>query len=184
MVIITFGGTPGSGKGTVGKELAKKLDLPFFSMGDLRRQYALDRGMTIAELNMLSEKDPTNDNMVDEYQSTFPKKYPSFIMDSRLGYHFLPTAIKIFLKVDVVEAARRIMNAARDSEKMESLAQAVVAVEDRISSDLRRYEQYYNINPYDESQYDLVINTTNLTPEQALDIIVEYLGQQGVKIVN
>jgi len=57
-MIISISGTPGAGKGTLAKNLAAELGWPVFSMGDLRRQAAARRGMTLAEYNKLGETDP------------------------------------------------------------------------------------------------------------------------------
>jgi len=65
-VIITIGGTAGSGKSSVAKELAKRLGYKFYSAGDVRRKYALSKGISLAELNKQGEKDPFSDKMVDD----------------------------------------------------------------------------------------------------------------------
>ena len=62
-MIITIGGAPGSGKSTVGRMLATNLNIPFFSMGDIRRAYALERGLTIEQLNELAKVDPSSDRL-------------------------------------------------------------------------------------------------------------------------
>jgi len=61
---ITISGPPGSGKGTVSKILAKHYHLKFYSVGDLRREAARKKGMTIEKFNKWSEKHPEKG---DEY---------------------------------------------------------------------------------------------------------------------
>jgi len=48
-MIITISGLPGSGKTTVAKKLSKKLNYEFISVGDLKGQFAKEKGMTIDE---------------------------------------------------------------------------------------------------------------------------------------
>jgi cytidylate kinase len=48
-MIISIGGTHGSGKSTIAKMLAKKLNWPHYYMGGLRRETAKKKGLTLAE---------------------------------------------------------------------------------------------------------------------------------------
>ncbi len=184
MVIITFGGTPGSGKGTVGKLLAQRLQLPYFSIGDIKREYAKEHKLNLAELNEKNKNDPDFDNTIDAYQSNLPKKYDSLIVDGKMSFYFFPTSFKIFLRVDVAEAARRLIDAKRDSEKVTSIEEGIKLINSRMEMDDTRYMKFYGVHSYDENNYDITIDTTNLTPEQVLDIIIEYLGEQGVKVAE
>jgi predicted cytidylate kinase len=182
MVIITIGGPPGSGKSTLGRMLATRLGAPFFSMGDVRRAYALERGMTLAELNRRGEADPYSDTMVDEYQSKLPRQHPSFVIDSRLGYHFLPQSVKIFLKADLRVAASRILPDKRAEEHWTNLDEGTRALQERMRSDRARYKKYYGIDPYDESRFDLVLDTSQLDPLAVLHETLLFLKRSGVPV--
>ncbi|HIH23465.1 TPA: AAA family ATPase [Candidatus Woesearchaeota archaeon] len=182
MVIITIGGMPGSGKSTVGRMIAVRLGIPFFSMGDVRREFANEHGMTLAELNARGENDPASDKMVDEYQSKLPETTPSFVIDSRLGYHFLPQSFKVYLKVDSRAAAERIYAMKRHEEHWRSIEDGVRSVEERAASDLRRYKKYYGLNPYDEKNFDLVIDTTHMKPLAVLHAVRKYLKERGIVV--
>ena len=67
-MIITISGVPGSGKSTAGKSVARKLGYEYVSMGDFRGKMAMERGLTIDELNKLGEKEDWTDRQADEYQ--------------------------------------------------------------------------------------------------------------------
>src|SRR4051794_20294028 len=121
MAIISISGSAGSGKSTVGRMLAVRLGLPFISIGDLRRRYALDHGLTLEQLNESGETDPTSDRIIDEYQQHLPEKHPSFIIDARLGFHFLPQSIKLFVSVSKEIGAKRILMMNRESENWENV---------------------------------------------------------------
>ena len=96
-MIITINGTPGSGKSTVAKFLAKKLKLRHYSMCDLRRKMALEKGMTIDELNKIGEKEAWTDKDADNCQKKLGKKEDNFIIDGRLSWFFIPNQ-KMFWK--------------------------------------------------------------------------------------
>jgi cytidylate kinase len=177
-MIITISGRAGSGKSTSGRLLAKRLHTKFYSMGDVRRQMAKDMGLTIAELNKIAEKDPASDVKVDKYQAKLAKKIKNFVIDSRLGYLFIPKSLKVYLDADVNTRAKRIFNDAKNRKGVEttkSIADAKKELISRENSDIKRYEKLYKTNPYNPEHYDLVIDTTDLTIKQTADMILKYL---------
>ena len=104
---ITISGKVGSGKSTVAKLLAKKLSLEYYSIGTIMREMASERGLSINEFSKKAENDKSIDIELDTRQKEIGKK-EKFIMDSRLGFYFIPDSFKIFLDVDIKEAAKRI----------------------------------------------------------------------------
>ena len=109
-MIITISGWPGSGKTTVGKLLARKLNYKFYSMGNLRGKTALEKNLTIDQLNKIGEDESWTDKDVDEYQKKLGEKEDNLIVEGRLSFHFIPKSLKIFLKVDQIIGAARIFN--------------------------------------------------------------------------
>ena len=65
-MLITISGVPGSGKTTVAKLLADRLGLPHVYAGDLYRQEAKKRGLSLEAFNELCEKDHSIDRALDE----------------------------------------------------------------------------------------------------------------------
>ncbi len=96
-LIISISGKAGSGKSTVSRLLAKNLGFRHYSMGDLRRKMAAGRGMTLAELNSLGEKEGFTDREVDEYQKKLGIKETNFVIDGRTSFHFIPHSVKYTL---------------------------------------------------------------------------------------
>src|SRR5258706_8033184 len=64
-MLITISGVPGSGKTTVAKLLAERLGLPHVYAGDLYRQEARRRGLTLEQFNLLCERDHSIDRQLD-----------------------------------------------------------------------------------------------------------------------
>lgn len=179
-LIVTIGGLPGSGKSTLGKLLAARMGVPFFSMGDVRRAYAHDRGWSIEQLNAYAEKDPESDHLVDRFQERLPAQTPSFVIDSRLGYHFIPGAFRIFLHAPVRVCAERIFAQRRSSESWKNIEEGVASLNERIACDQRRYRALYNIDPTDESQYDLVLDAEHADQQELLRQTLAALTKRGV----
>ena len=91
-MIITISGSPGAGKSTVAKLVAKKLKLKYYSIGILLRNLARKRKISLLEISKLAEKSPKIDRELDDAQIKLGKR-DNFVLDSRLGYHFVPGSI-------------------------------------------------------------------------------------------
>ena len=172
-MIITISGTPGSGKSSVGILVAKKLGFKYYCIGDLRREMAKKRGISIWELNKLGEEDPSTDLEPDKFAEEKGRTEDNFVMVGRTSFHFIPHSVKIFLDVDPKTGAERIFNHSRNEEKYKDLKQAIKKANERHKSDDKRYKKYYNLDVFDMSNYDFVIDTTNLTIKGVVDKIIE-----------
>ena len=163
---ITINGTPGSGKGTVSKYLAKKFRLKHYDIGEMRREMAKKEGMSIWNLNKLGEKEAWTDRLVDNFQKKLRKK-ENILVDGRLAWHFIPNSIKILLTVKPEIGAKRIMKSRRKEEKYRSIKEGTKAVKERLKSDIKRYKKYYGIkNLYDLRNYDIIIDTSKMSIKQ------------------
>jgi CMP/dCMP kinase len=174
---ITISGMPGSGKTSVGKALAEKFGLEFLSIGDLRGKMAMDRGITIEELNKIGETEAWTDKEADDFQKEYGAAHNNFIVEGRLAFYFIPDSIKIFLDADLRIAAERVWKDPRPDEKKRASAEdEMKAMAGRIESDKKRYLKYYGIDPYDQKQFDIAVNTTNISREETSKILEEKIA--------
>ena len=172
-MIVAISGLPGSGKSTVGRMLAKKLGYSFYSIGDLRGKWAVERGMTINELNKLGEHEEWTDKKADDYQRGLGKKEDKLVIDGRLSFHFIPNSFKVFLTVDMATGAERISRDERADEENGSLSELQASLEKRVKSDDNRYKRLYGLDFMDKRNYDLVIDTTSLRPPEVVEKIIK-----------
>ena len=179
-MIITLSGLAGSGKSTTAKYLAKKLSLKHYSTGDFMRAIANERGVSILELNKLSETDKSIDNELDQRQILLGKNEDTFIIDGRLSFHFIPRSLKIFLTADPLLRAQRIFRDQRATEKNVTLEDTMKHMLARQQSEKKRYMALYHVDYLNEKNYDLVIDTTGLTIEQTGDAIIRYVQQSSI----
>ena len=174
-MIITISGMPGSGKSTIGKKLCEKYKLKRFSVGDFRRELAKKKGLSLAELNKIGEKERWTDEEADNWQINLGKKEDNFVIDGRISYFFIPNSIKIFLAVSFEEGAKRIGMDKREGENAKNMDGMIKLIKERAESDLKRYKLYYNINPNDKKNYDFVLDTTNLPIEEVFSKVVRFI---------
>lgn len=185
-MIISFCGNAGAGKTTVAKKLAEKLGWSHYYIGGLRRQKAKDRGLTLEEYNKLGETDPATDFEVDEYQAELAKHEDNFVIEGRTSWHFIPESFKIFVDVSEKVGAERILadlqtvnDRNETSREPESVEEMIEINRSRRISDEKRYKKYYNIDIYNKSNFDYILDTTDLTPDQAFTKIWEII-QKGL----
>lgn len=180
-MIITLSGLPGAGKSTVKSILAEKLGLKEYSMGDLRGTMALKRNMNIEEFNALSMTDPSIDTSVDEFQTYLGETEDDFIIDSLLSWHFIPKSFKVFFTIEPRVAAERIFNAratetGRDDEPAyKTIEQAQEIIGKRMEQNDARYKKWYGFSFQDPKNFNLVLDTTHLTPTEVADAIIKVL---------
>jgi CMP/dCMP kinase len=179
-VIITISGTPGSGKTTLGKMLARELGYEFISIGDIVGTIAKERGMDLHELQAHQETDKSIDVEIDEYQRKLGKEKDNFVIDSRLGFHFIPGSIKILVVADAKVGAQRIFNDPRhDEKKAIDLNEQMEFIERRMKSDKLRYKKFYNIDPNNPRLFDFVMDTSKQQkPQDGLVTLLAYLHKR------
>jgi len=183
-MIISFNGVAGSGKSTIAKKLADKLGWSRYYIGGLRREKAKEKGLTLAEYNKLGETDSKTDVEVDEYQKELGKKEDNFVIEGRTSWYFIPHSLKIYLDVEPKEGAKRVFNELQKKDSrnedtgLETKKDVLKSHENRKKSDIKRYKKYYNIDVYNPNNYDLVVDTTNLTIEQAFEKVYTFVKKE------
>lgn len=183
-MIVTLSGTPGSGKSAVARRLAAVLGVPHYSMGDLRRQAARERGLTVEEMNQRAGADPAIERATDAVQQQLAASGASFVIDGRLSHHFIVHGFKVFLTCEPEEAARRVQQAIAQGERTtEGAAGSLAAIRARLAArlqnDRERLMAVYGIrDPFDPTQFDLVIDTTKLSVEEIVATIERAVSER------
>lgn len=163
---ITITGNLGSGKSSVCKELEKS-GFTIISAGDIFREIAAEKGMTVLELNEAAKKDRSIDDLLDSRSTKLGKEMDHTVFDSRLAWHFVENSFKVFLLVDTKEAARRVFDGAdRGAESYQDLGQARAGLEERAKLEQERFRRLYGFDYYDACNYDLIIESTCALPGQ------------------
>ena len=105
--IISLAGDLASGKGTVSKILMQKLNYGVYRNGEYFRSLAKKMNMTVTEFNKYVVEHPEIDQQIEKSAAEYAKDHNNFIIDARLGWYAVPESFKVYLTVDINEAAKR-----------------------------------------------------------------------------
>lgn len=175
-MLISITGKLGSGKSTVCNILKEKYGFEIFSTGTINREAARRLGISTLELNERLKEDPALDKEIDGTVTklSIEKKDDKLIFDSRMAWHFAKDTFKIFLTIDPMEAARRVMNNQRGAEeRYDSIDDACQGLLKRGSVERERFIQIYGVDYFDHNNFNLIVDTTSRTPEEIVNIIME-----------
>lgn len=82
------------------------------------------------------------------------------------------------MDIDDEVATRRIMGDDRATDSFKSFEEALAATKHRNEHDRNRYLKLYNIDLWDPKHYDLIIDTSEKSPHEVLEIILSKLPNQ------
>lgn len=170
---LTVGGLPGTGTTTLCRLLERALQLPYIYAGQLFREEAARRGMTLAEFNALAQHDREVDQSLDLKQVELLRS-GGVILEGRmsgwLAHRYEIPAFKTWLVCDEAEAIRRLVE--RDGG---DAATQMSYTMDRVTRERDRYGRYYGADLTDLSIYDLVLDSTSTPPDALRDEVLAAL---------
>lgn len=176
-MFITINGQLGSGKSAVCNILKEQHGFSIFNTGRILRERANELGISVLELNEKSKEDFSLDHYIDSKTVEFAGENAGadVIFDSRMAWHFVPDAFRVHLLVRPSIAAERVFFN-RVGQAEETYASKEAAMNDLIArrrSEAERYEMIYHVSMLDYGNYDLILDTSTLTPEEVAAIIME-----------
>ena len=169
--IITISGKPGSGKSSTADKVAGMLNYSRHSSGDIVRQILTKHHMTLEQYNERAKNDHALDDKIDIILRDLRDKN-DIVVDSRLGFYWMPESFKVYLDLAMEVATVRIYKDAVNNkgrsgagEGVASLAEVSRQVSGRMQSEQSRFRDLYHIDPYDTTHFDLVIDTSRHSPQ-------------------
>lgn len=172
---VTLTGDLGSGKSSVGKLLAERLGVPHYSAGSLFREIGQIANLDALNTNLAAENNVDIDHQVDGRTREIDRTVESFVIDSRMAWHFVSRATRVYLSVSPETAAARIMSdASRAAETYDSRASALASLRKRRDSEVRRYRKLYGVDITDPANYDIVVITDDADVADIADLILRF----------
>lgn len=171
-MIITISGYHGTGKSTIGKLIAEKLEIQYYSTGQAFRDLAQEMKMTLEEFTKFVEENPEIDKKLDNKIVEIAQR-GNIIIDSQISGYILKSIadFKILLICPLETRVKRMVE--RDNTNYEKKLKETKL---REKSELERFKRLYQIDLNNEEEitllYDLVINTETLSIEKILEKIL------------
>ncbi len=176
LMLISITGRLGSGKSTVCNIMKERYGFQIYSTGAIQREYARRLGITTLELNQRMDENPNLDKDLDDSvtRMSIEHKGEDLIFDSRMAWHFAKDTFKIFLTIDPMEAARRVINNPRGAEEAYTdINDACDKLVERSRVERERFIEIYGVDYYDYNNFNIVVDTTSKTPDEIVALIME-----------
>jgi cytidylate kinase len=137
----------------------------------------MKHGITIEELKKRGKKEIWTDKEVDDKLIKIGEK-DMYVIDSWIAFHFIPESRKIFLEVDSRIAAERVFKKQRkDEKKRDTVKEVEKMLKSRVENTRKRYLKYYNVDYLNQGNYELVIDTSEMTIDEVVSRILEFVKE-------
>ncbi|MBN1389990.1 MAG: cytidylate kinase family protein [Candidatus Thermoplasmatota archaeon] len=176
MKAITVGGPPGSGTSSVCASLRDRLGVEYVYAGRIFRDRAVELGLTLEEFSELCERDRSYDIALDARMLSRARQGDVLLEGRMIGPLCKRSSIpsfRIYLDAERSIRAERVM--VRDGGNIQEVSRQM---KEREESEAQRYMEYYGINPRETVYYDLVLNSTNLSVEEEVRMILDELKER------
>ncbi len=168
---IVVAGDVGTGTTTLATSLAQKLNWKFISTGDFFRSYARENNIELWDKDSVPDE---VDRRIDQKFLEVMTTESGYIFDTHYGAYFtrkMGDVFKILLTCDRKIATERML------ERAHTHQETAEEIEKRRAGLYEKFKKLYSEENYeDPAIYDLVIDTTNSTPEETLSRALEAVG--------
>ena len=178
MVRITVSGLPGSGTSTLVRGICQAKGWSALNGGDVFREEAANRGLSVADFSQLCKSDPAVDRELDHrlVEAMQDADGPE-IVESRLAgwwaYRNEIDCLRIWIEVDLNERLDRV--AMREGDDVNRREESLV----REEADRQRYTELYDIDILSMEPYDLVIDGTKPSATDVLQVVLAAMGDSS-----
>ena len=178
-MIVAVGGPPGSGKTTVAERFAKAHGYALVSAGLKFRAWAKERGLSLEAFGEAAASDPEIDRALDRAIFEVVLRQDAagrdVVVEGRIQAPLLAgrrvPCLKILIDAPLGVRAKRIAGREKTSAKA-----AEKGIVERAALERDRYKALYGIDLEDRSLYDLVIDSSDKTPDQVVDLVWARVG--------
>jgi cytidylate kinase len=166
-LFVTVSGPPGCGATTLCDRLSEAMDCPYVSGGQVFRELAAEREMSLTQLTAKAQESDEIDRALDGRLRSIAEKWgaanKSFILESRLAGWIAGNRADLRIWLDAPEEVRE--------ERIRDREETTWEMRVREVSEAGRYESYYEIDIEDREFYDLHLNTARWNKEAVFRIV-------------
>lgn len=172
--IISISGNIAVGKTEVSNLLGKVLNMEVYKASTVFREEARKLNMSLVEFNEYIKDKPEIDSMIESITKSVIDTKDNIIIDARLGFFLAKDSYKVYIiaskKVAALRLYRDSVNRGRE-ETYKSEEEALLGILKREEFEEKRWKEIYNVNIHDTNNYDLIIDSTDKTSKEVVDII-------------
>ena len=173
---VTISGPPGSGTSTLVSRIASSRGWSSLNGGDVFREEARTRGLTVEQLSSDAKEDLDVDRSLDSLLQQRMSSHDSpEIIESRLSGWWAHknslNCLRVWVNVSEQERAKRIQK--REGGDFDDCLRAS---QNRQRDDMERYSILYGINLDDMSAYNLVIDADEKDEMEVFQAVDSELG--------
>lgn len=177
-LFVTVSGPPGCGATTLCEQLSAAIGCPYVSGGDIFRELADEREMSLTQLTAKAEASDEIDRALDQRLQTIAEEWgmvnKPFILESRLAGWLAGERADLRIWLDAPEEVR----VDRIGERIETEAEMRV----REVSEAGRYQSYYEIDIDEREFYDLSINTARWSKRGVFELVRAALEEYDAEL--
>ena len=102
------------------------------------------------------------------------------MIDGRVSFYIIPNSIKLYIYSSIEVGAERIFNdlknnPLRNEGNLKNVKEVEKEIKKRLKTDKKRYKKYYNIDVFNPNNFDLAIDTSDLSREEVFNIAYNYI---------
>tara|TARA_B100001094_G_scaffold233712_1_gene228617 strand:- start:601 stop:1164 length:564 start_codon:yes stop_codon:yes gene_type:complete len=173
---VTISGPPGSGTSTLVSRIASSRGWSSLNGGDVFREEARTRGLTVEQLSSVAKEDLDVDRSLDSLiQQRMSSHDSPEIIESRLSGWWAHknslNCLRVWVNVSEQERAKRIQK--REGGDLDDCLRAS---QNRQRDDMERYSILYGINLDDMSPYNLVVDADEKDELEVFQAVDSELG--------
>ncbi|MCX8074770.1 MAG: (d)CMP kinase [Clostridia bacterium] len=173
--IITITGDLASGKSTITHIIKDRLNYSIYQNGEYFRKLAAQYNMNVLEFGFYVKDHPQIDEQIELSAKNYAEENDNIVIDAKLGFYSVPNSFKVYVTVDTDEAARRVFADEKRGcvECYTSVQNAKQGIIKRYNHENERWFNLYGVKKNDMTNYDFVIDSTNSTPQEVADKIIQ-----------
>lgn len=166
-LFLTVSGPPGCGATSLCTRLSEAMDCEYVSGGDIFREVAEERDMSLTQLSAKAQESEEIDRTLDQHlRSVAEERGESdepFILESRLAGWIAGDYADLRIYLDAPDEVRKDRIGSREETAAEMGVREV--------NEAGRYRSYYEIDVENREFYDLHLNTARWNPRGVFEVV-------------